>query len=383
MNIKENIKISELTTFRTGGNARFFCEVLDDNEILEAINFAKEKSIKFLFLGNGSNLVFSDNDFDGLIIKISTKGIQKEFDDYDFSIVSASAGEKFDDLIDFALKNNLYGIENLWNIPGTVGASVVQNIGAYGVEVKDFLFSVDVIDINTSKKISLKNTKCEFGYRESVFKKNKTSCVFDKDQTHNTMAVFSEKEWSTDHREHSACLHTHNIQTPLSDKNLVIVKVYFKLNKKFNPNIGYLGLKDRFVDQKEILPESIKNIIENIRREKIPDWRVLGTAGSFFKNPILTIKKYEKIKQEYPEIPFFPFLKGRVKIPLGYVLDKICNLKGFKINNVGFYEKQALIVVNYGNTKAEDILSLIKLAEEKVFEKIGIKIEREVELVGF
>jgi len=338
MNITENIKISDLTTFRTGGNARFFCEVFNDEEIKSAIEFSREKNTPLFIFGNGSNLLFSDKDFDGLLIKVSMKGIKIESEGLNFSIISASSGETFDDLINFSINNNLSGLENLWNIPGTVGASVVQNIGAYGTEVKDFVVSVEAIDINNFEKKLFKNNECCFGYRESVFKKN---------------------------------------------KNIIITKAYFKLNKNFIPNLKYSGLKEKFDNKKKITAKEVKIMVEKIRKEKLPDWKILGTAGSFFKNPIVSVDKYNEIKDKYPELPVFNIEGDFVKIPLGYVLDKICNLKGYRIGNAGFYEKQALVIVNYGNAKAEEIISLLKLAEEKVLEKIGVKIEREVELVGF
>ena len=338
MNIIENVKIRELITFRTGGNARFFCEVLDEEDIKKVFNFIEEKKFKFFIIGNGSNLLFSSKDFDGLLIKISIKGIKIDSDNNDSLIISAGAGENFDDLINFAISNNLSGIENLWNIPGTVGAAAVQNIGAYGIEVNDYIISVEGIDINTFEKFLFKNEDCNFGYRESIFKKN---------------------------------------------KNLLITKVYFKLNKKFLPNLKYSGLKEKFLNEKEITLEKVRLAVEKIRKEKLPDWKVLGTAGSFFKNPIVSIDKYEEIKKNYPDLPTFPVENDFVKISLGFVFDKICNLKGFRIGDVGFYEKQALVIINYKNAKSEEVISLVKLAEEKVFEKIGIKIEREVELVGF
>jgi UDP-N-acetylmuramate dehydrogenase len=338
MKIEENIKISDLTTFRTGGNARFFCEVFNEGEIKSAIEFSREKNIPFFILGNGSNLLFSDKDFDGLLIKVSLKGLKIESEDSSYSFISASAGETFDDLINFSINNNLSGLENLWNIPGTVGASIVQNIGAYGTEIKDFVVSVEGMDINNFEKCLFKNDECCFGYRESVFKKN---------------------------------------------KNIIITKVYFKLDKNFIPNLKYSGLKEKFDNEKKNTAKEVKIMIEKIRKEKLPDWKVLGTAGSFFKNPIVSIDKYNEIKDKYPELPVFNIEGDFVKIPLGYVLDKICNLKGYRIGNAGFYDKQALVIVNYGNAKVEDIFSLIRLAEEKVLEKIGVKIEREVELVGF
>ena len=334
MNIKGNVKISELTTFRTGGNARFFCEVRNEEDIKKAFDFIEEKKLPFFIIGNGSNLLFSDKDFDGLLIKISIKGIKIDSENQDSKIVSAGAGENFDDLIEFSINNNLSGIENLWNIPGTIGASVVQNIGAYGAEVKDFIYSVEGIDTNTFEKFVFKNKDCNFEYRNSIFKKN---------------------------------------------KNLIITKLFFKLNNYFIPNLEYSALKEYFVDRKTQNINEVVKIIEKIRKNKLPNWKKLGTAGSFFMNPIVTNNKYQKLLKKYPDLPRYNAKNGFVKIPLGFVIDKICGLKGKRVGQVGLYEKQSLVVVNYGGAKFSEINNFAKIIEKEVYKKIKIKIEREVE----
>jgi UDP-N-acetylmuramate dehydrogenase len=332
--IKENIDLSKYNTFRTGGNARFFCKIKSEGELFEAIGFSKKKKVRFAVIGNGSNLLIDDKDFNGLIIKNSIKGICIEKKNKNTTIVSSYSGENFDDLISFVKDYGLSGVENLWYIPGTVGASVVQNIGAYGTEVKDFIYNVECFDIKKNKKIFLTKNECKFNYRESIFKKN---------------------------------------------KNLIIIKVYFKLNNFFHPNLEYKILKEIFNDRKNIKIEYVIKVIEKIRKEKLPDWKKVGTAGSFFKNPVICICKYRELSKEYPDLPMFKEKKGYVKIPLAYVLDKICNLKDFRIGDVGLYVNQPLVLVNYGNATYKEINSFVKKVEKKVFEKIKIKIEREVE----
>ena len=340
--IRKNIKLSNFSTFKIGGDARYFCEVNDENELIVAIKFARKNKLNFFVIGNGSNILIKDEGFNGLVIKMSMKGIKIESKNENFSIVSVFAGESFDDLILFAIKNDLSGIENLWNIPGTVGAAAVQNIGAYGVEAGDFIESVECIDVKTFEKYIIKNKKCNFEYRDSVFKSN---------------------------------------------KNLIITKVNFKLNNYFVPNVEYSSLKDIFncptnsKDKKNSDAKEIIKVIEEIRKNKLPDWKVLGTAGSFFKNPIITIKKYNLLFKKYPNLPKYEAGQGYAKIPLGFVIDKICELKGCREGKVGLYEKQSLVVVNYGGATFSEIDSFAKKIEEMVYKKVQIRIDREVETV--
>ena len=338
MKILTGIKLSEFNTFRTGGNARFFCIIETEEELIEALKFVKENNLKFFVIGNGSNILVDDKGFDGLVIKMSIKGRKVESKNEEYSIVSFGAGENFDDFISFSILNNLSGIENLWNIPGTVGAGIVQNIGAYGVEIKDFIFSVEGINMKNLEKFVFKKENCDFKYRESIFKKN---------------------------------------------KNLIITKVFFKLNNFFKPNLEYFSLKEYFLNKKDLKINDVIKAVEEIRKNKLPDWKVLGTAGSFFKNHTIKEEEYIKLISEYPDIPRYNADIGHVKIPLGFIIDKVCGLKGFKIGQVGLYEKQSLVVVNYGGAKFSEINSFIKIIEEKVFEKTKIKIEREVENIFF
>ncbi len=336
MHIREHVRLSDFTTLATGGPARYFCEVENDRDIQEAILFARENALPIFVLGNGSNLLISDAGFPGLVIHIVSRGIKIVSENAEAVVIRVAAGEAFDDAIRFAIERGYSGIENLTDIPGTAGAAVVQNIGAYGVEIKDSVESIRGIDALSGKAFSYANDDCRFGYRESIFK---------------------------------------------TQKNLIITEIRLQLSKTFVPHIDYPGLADVCAGKKDISAEQVRAAVASVRKSKLPDWRKLHTAGSFFKNPVVPVTLYEQLKIRYPELPHFPAAAGFVKIPLGYVLDKICGLKGFSDGHVGLYEKQALVLVNDGKGTAADIERLAGHAEQAVFEKTGIRIEREVEKV--
>ena len=338
MEIKEKIKLSEHSTFRAGGDARFFCNVKSIEDLKEAIDFAQKNNLKFMILGGGSNILFDDLGFSGIIIKNNILGIKKESENNDNVIFSFGAGEILDEVVNFLVENNFSLAENLSGIPGTIGGAVFQNAGAYGVEVKDIVISVEVYDTNTQEIFLIPKEKCNFLYRQSIFKKN---------------------------------------------RSLVITKIYLKLNKNFVPNLEYAGLRKLFENAQNVTIKDIREGILNIRKERLPDWKKLGTAGCFFKNPIITEDKYLEISEIYKDIPKFDAEEGFVKISLGFVLEKVCDLKEFKIGEVGLYKKHSLTVINFKNAKSSEIKSFAKVIEEKVFEKIGIKIEKEVEEVSF
>ncbi len=336
MTIQENIPLAEHTTFKIGGPARFFCRVSDEDELIKAVRFATEKKIDFFVLGGGSNLLISDNGFGGLVIKNEIKGI-KYVDDR----VIASAGEMWDDLVAWSVEKGLYGLENLSAIPGTVGASPVQNIGAYGVEVSNTIESVRVFDAVRAEFIDLSNVDCTFGYRDSIFKHQKN--------------------------------------------RYIVTRVVFKLNKAGGINTSYKELADYFKTKK---PGSIPSLAEvrqaviDIRWGKLPDWKLWGTAGSFFKNPIVSIQQCIELRQKYPDLPSFPDKDGTVKIPLGWILDKVCNLKGLCMGNACVYENQALVVVTKPGSSADEVVRLTNEIRKVVREKTSLEIEAEVEWVN-
>ena len=281
--------------------------------------------------------MINDEGYKGLVIKIDIKGVTG---------LKVGAGENWDDFVSQCVKNGLYGIENLSGIPGTVGASLVQNIGAYGVEVKDVIESVEVFDTETLTTKILSNKDCNFGYRDSIFKKPK-------------------------------------------GKKYIITYVTFKLKKEGKLNIEYKDVKNYFIE-KGIIPtlQEVRKTILEIRKGKFPDLSKYGTAGSFFKNPIIKKEQYEKLLKEYPSIPHYEIYTAsggidelNMKIPLAWILDNVCNIKGIRKGNVGVYEKQPLVLVNWGGATAQEVKKYAEEITILVKQKTGIDIEPEVQYI--
>ena len=338
MPIQEQVSLAKYTTFKIGGNARYFCAVTSEKELIEAVDLAQKKSLSILVIGGGSNMLISDKGFDGLVIKMDIKGIT----DTD-SRISVGAGEIWDDLVACAVDKGLYGFENLSAIPGTVGAAPVQNIGAYGAEVCDLIVSVRALDTTTMSFIELSHDVCAFAYRDSLFKHEKG--------------------------------------------RYIIVGVNFGTRKDGHVHIEYKDLKEYFSKQNQksgAKPSchEVRDAVISIRSTKLPDWKQWGTAGSFFKNPIISKSKYTELKKAYPDMPSFAEPDGNVKIPLGWVLDKVCNVKGLKHGRAHVYEKQALVLVSEPGATAEEVTGLARMLMDCVKEKTGIEIEGEVEWVN-
>lgn len=347
MTIQENVPLAPFTTFRIGGAARFFVRAKTVDEVREAVTFAQGKNpdgkiLPIFILGGGSNLLVSDTGFDGVVIKNEIKGIEFEEKD-DECVVSAGAGESWDALVSAAVEKGLYGLENLSLIPGTVGASPVQNIGAYGVEAKDLIDWVEVYNPESGKIEQLKNADCQFGYRDSIFKRER--------------------------------------------KNNIILRVAFLLQKTGAVNIEYKDLKNYFAEKgigsAKVLPtlQSVRKAVIEIRTKKLPDLAKVGTAGSFFKNAVITKIEAESLVKKYPELPVFQTDGDNVKVPTAWILDKICGFKGLRKGNVGVYENQALVLVNFGGGTAQEIKNLAQEMIVSVKQKTGITISPEVEFV--
>lgn len=339
MNMQENISLKEYTTFKIGGNAKYFCEVVSEEELIEAVEFAQNKNVPIFILGGGSNILVSDAGFSGLVIKMNLQGISYE-PEGNKVVVKAFAGVSWDGLVKDTVDHNLYGLENLSGIPGTVGASPVQNIGAYGSEVKDTIVTVRVFDYKDKKFRDLLNIECGFGYRNSIFKKPK---------------------W----------------------KHLIIVSVSFLLSKGKSINIDYKDIKNYF-DINGITEPSlfdVRQAVIEIRNGKFPDLRKIGTAGSFFKNPIITKDEHKILIQQYPLIPSFPTDDNKMKISLAWVLDKVCDLKGYTKGNVALFENQPLVLVNLSSASSREIKSFANEIKDIVFERTKVTIETEVEYV--
>ena len=322
------------TTLNVGGEAEYFVAVKDKTEAVSAVTTALEKNLPITILGGGSNVLVSDSGIKGLVVKNKITGITSE-QSGDNILVTAGAGEVFDDLIAHTVAKGWWGLENLSHIPGTVGATPVQNVGAYGVEIADVLVSLTAIDTRTGEERVFSAPECEFWYRRSFFK--------------------------------SAL-----------GRHYFITSVTFKVQSEANPQIAYRDLERYFKDQTDYDLEHIRAAVIDIRSTKFPDWSVLGTAGSFFQNPIVTPTVYTELKSRYPELPGYEQTDGVVKLPLGWILDKIVGLKGLRVGNVGMYENQALVLVNYGGATAAEITAFAESIQEKVAAATGIEIEWEV-----
>jgi len=340
MNIEKNIALNKHTTFHIGGPARYFTRVSNVKELKEAVLFAKENGVPFFTLGNGSNILVSDSGYEGLAIKMELKGISFDVRHNDFVRAISFAGELWDDLVKKTVEKNISGLENLSLIPSSVGASPVQNIGAYGVEVKDTLAWVEAFNSETLLTEVFSPVECGFGYRESFFK------------------------------------------TP-EGKKYIVTRVAFDLKKNGPIKTDYKDVQEYFSELKikEPTQKDVRDAIVEIRTRKMPDLFLLGTAGSFFKNPVVSRDKAEEIKAKYPDAPIYFPAGNSVKIHAAYLLDKVCGLKGYREGNVGTWENQALVIVNHGNASAKEITEFALMMQNAVLEKIGVELEFEVQLI--
>jgi len=337
-NMKENILLAPFTTFKIGGPARYFFVVKNVAELREAVVFAKKNKLPLFVLGGGSNVLISDQGFPGVVIKMEIGGI--EYDDIGDSIlVSVGAGKIWDHLVSETVRKKLWGLENLSGIPGTVGAAPIQNIGAYGVEVKTLIEEVEIFDISSEERKIFSNNECLFEYRESVFKKQK-------------------------------------------GKNLIVIKVIFKLDKNNKPNLSYKNIASQFISEKEInTPEQLRQVTLNARKRKMPDTRDVGTAGSFYAHPIVDTDLLDKARKKYPDLPFWPYNEGFFKIPAGWLLEFVGGYKGVRRGSVGIWPRHALVMVNYGKATKEEVDIFAKEIEKNIFEKVGIKLSHEVQRI--
>lgn len=341
MKITENIALAPYTTFKIGGPAKFFCAAKSENELLEAVSFAKERKLKFFVLGGGSNILISDDGFNGLIVKNEIMGVKVIGGERGVSNIfraEAGAGEIWDGFVAWSVGNNLYGLENLSSIPGTVGAAPVQNIGAYGSEVAEIVGSVRALDASNMVFADLSNEQCRFGYRDSVFKREKG--------------------------------------------RYIITKVCFNLKRDGQVNIKYKDLNDYFSGQKIPTLKEVRDAVMKIRARKLPDWKEWGTAGSFFKNPVILPEEFRALRERYPGLPGFPEDDGKIKVSLGWVLDIICGAKGLCKGKVCVYEKQALVLVASSGATAEEVVALSRELMKRVKDRTNIEIEAEVEWVN-
>lgn len=332
MRVRENVPLSSLTTFHVGGPARFVLELDDALELPEAVAFAKEQGVSFRALGSGSNVLASESGYEGALIRLTASRVTLAEDGDDVLLI-AEAGALWDALVSEACAAGLWGIENLAGIPGTAGAAPMQNIGAYGAELRDTLVSVDTFDGDTGQVTRFVNEECDFGYRTSRFK---------------------------------------------AEPHRVITGITLRLSRTPEPRLAYkdlaaLAAKGEALDT----PERIAEAVRGIRSKKFPDVSKLGTAGSFFKNPVIPEAAYAELKERYPGIPGFPDDRNQVKVPLAWILDNVLHARGRTHGKARLFEAQPLVIVAERGASSDDVTELAESVSNDVRDATGIRVEWE------
>ncbi len=336
IHIKENFSLKSYNTFGINVFAKYFNEFSSVDDLAEILE--KFQGHQQMILGGGSNILFTKN-FDGIILKNNIPGINIINEDEEFVYIKAGAGVSWHQFVMHCVNNNFGGVENLSLIPGKIGASPMQNIGAYGVEVKDVFYELEAWNLAANNIRKFNNADCEFGYRESAFKKKYKG-------------------------------------------QFVILSVTFRLRKRPLFNISY-GAVSNELDKMNVHELSIKAISDaviSIRQSKLPDPAIVGNAGSFFKNPEINSHGLHRLTRIEPEIPFYKIDEERFKIPAGWLIER-CGWKGFRKGDAGCYNKQALVLVNYGNASGKEIFALSEKIIASVMKKFGITLEREVNII--
>ncbi len=337
MEIFENFSLKKYNTFNLDVKAKYFVQITSRKEMLEILQSEIFQNHQSLIIGQGSNILFRNN-FTGIVIHPDLKGVNIIKETGDEVFIEAGAGEKWDDFVVWCVRNAYPGIENLSLIPGAVGSVPVQNIGAYGVEVKDVIHAVNGFQIKNPARLTIPGKDCEFDYRTSIFKKS------------------------------------------LKGK-FIIDSVIFKFRKHAKPELNFRGLKEHFRDLENTKPEEIREKVIELRQSKLPDPDILGNAGSFFKNPVVAEKTANKLIQKFPKTPHFPDKNNHIKFSAAWLIEQ-CGWKGKRTGDAGVYTKHALILVNYGKASGQDIYELSEKIKESVFKKFGLLLEREVQIIG-
>lgn len=337
--ITSNKNLKKYNTFSISANAENFSIFKSDSELIELLEEVKKKHKPLLILGGGSNLLFTA-DVSGYVLKNEIVGKQIIEENAETVLVKCGAGEVWHEFVIYCVNKGWSGLENLSLIPGSVGASPIQNIGAYGVEVKDTIESVECIEIETGLKKRFSNIECNFGYRDSVFK------------------------------------------NALKGK-FVITQVAFRLKKQAVLNISYGAIK-QILDEKGLSQPTIRDVsraVVEIRRSKLPNPAQLGNAGSFFKNPEISFQEFTQLKNKFPEIVSFPGTKeGLIKVPAGWLIEQ-SGWKGKTVGNVGVHRLQALVIVNYGGGTGQEVISLSNEIRKSVLDMFGIDLSPEVNII--
>ena len=338
MKTVKNISLKKLNTFGVDVKSKYFVEINSEEELKQVLNSEEYSNHKKLILGSGSNILFT-KDFDGLVIKNSISGIKLLDEDNNNVIVEAGAGVIWEELVQYCVDRNYGGIENLSYIPGTVGAAPIQNIGAYGQELEETFYELNGIYVDSCKTKSFNKSECSFSYRNSIFKNE------------------------------------------LKNK-FIITSVRLKLNKNPNVNLSYNPVKKE-VEKRNIKHPTIKDfreILIDIRKSKLPDPNILGNAGSFFKNPIITKQKFKILKEEHLDLKHFFVDEDNVKIPAAWLIEK-CGWKGKRIGNTGTHKIQPLVIVNFGDASGKEIYEISKIIKNDVNKNFDISLENEVNIL--
>ena len=337
-----NYSLKEHNTFGIDAKCRRFIEFEDDDEAVEVAKILRESATPYIIIGGGSNLLLT-KDFDGIVVRSGIKGyyFEESGDRSQETVVrmTCGSGEVWDDMVATSLKAGYYGMENLSLIPGDVGASAVQNIGAYGMEASDLILCVWMIEIPTGKPWMIGNEECEYGYRQSRFK----------------------QDWKN---------------------RFLITRVTYGLARTFQPHLDYGNIRQELERRgiKEPIAQQLRDVIIDIRNAKLPDPKIEGNAGSFFMNPIVTRQKYEKLAALYPDMPHYKVDSRHEKIPAGWMIEQ-CGWKGKSLGRAGVHDKQALVLVNRGGATGSEIVALCDAIRKDVKNKFGIDIHPEVNIV--
>jgi len=339
MTILENVDLQSLNTFGIKVATSRFVTIRSVEEAKQLFQSSLFRNSKRLILGGGSNVLFT-KDFDGLVVKVELRGIEILTENEDAVSLKVGAGENWHQFVLYCVERNWGGVENLSLIPGTVGAAPIQNIGAYGVEIKNIITSVEAIEIDTGKIRMFSNSECNFGYRDSIFKQTE------------------------------------------KDKHLIssITLTLTKRNHRFNTSYGAIEETLKQQDQSHPTVKSISDAVVQIRRSKLPDPQVIGNAGSFFKNPTIESTLYESIKKDYPSFPSFPSGDGLVKIPAAWLIEQ-CGWKGKTFDHIGVHKNQALVLVNYGGGDGKKLWQLALDIQASVQQKFNITLQPEVNVI--
>lgn len=330
----KNYSLLKHNTFGIDAQCQRFMEYGDESEACKVADELCQQASPYIIIGGGSNLLLT-RDFEGIVVRSAIRGIEQ----LDSGRIRCGSGEVWDDVVAWCVEHQLYGAENLSLIPGDVGASAVQNIGAYGVEVKDLIASVEAIEITTGRPCVFSNKDCQYGYRDSRFK----------------------HDWKN---------------------RYLITHVVYQLHVDFQPVLDYGNIRSALAEKQigKVTAQSLRDTIIEIRNQKLPDPAVLGNAGSFFMNPVVDHEKFEQLIAQYPQMPHYFIDEDHEKIPAGWLIDQ-CGWKGKSLGRAGVHDKQALVLVNRGGATGSEIVTLYETIQRDVNQRFGIEIHPEVNMI--